>query len=383
MKSQVASQHKDTNSPPDLAPQSGSISSTASSVAGVLLTTVTNANSIYIASSSDRDDAKRRVLLSKSLHGTHSVRRWVLDDEKSAALRISRDQEAMAIGATNLDRTTFELPQSGAQVFETCKTIDSLQVSQSSIMNRSHQVSTTTTSTIMHATSASTAMQTTAAVAKLRERLFRVISKVPVQVESMSHDQEQDKGDCDGTASSADQTGEGCSGKAKVCHRSNYASRPIVIKYYNEKSLYEILELHFRCSLFNETGAPEYEHRPANKRLAFDIKKSVAPHAYYVLNGDGGQSQDTEVGTRPSSRGASANKGNNNNGPSSSSMSSSPFCGLQSLLLGSSDSGWQQASYSNEPSADQISMVSGDTTSTRDNNLGCCSQQLNSIGEYR
>lgn len=61
---------------------------------------------------------------------------------------------------------------------------------------------------------------------KMRERLFRILSKVPIQVEPAAVQQ---------------------SSSNKVIDRE-----PLVIKYYNERSLADILDLHFECSLIKQ-----------------------------------------------------------------------------------------------------------------------------------
>lgn len=68
---------------------------------------------------------------------------------------------------------------------------------------------------------------------RMRERLFRLLSKVPIQVETLA---------TDSAPSSSQRTEDGL------------AWQPLVIKYYHERSLADILELHFGCSLI------KYDH---------------------------------------------------------------------------------------------------------------------------
>lgn len=89
---------------------------------------------------------------------------------------------------------------------------------------------------------------------RMREKLFRLLSKVPIQVEPMIN--------CNGAQSSTDNPAGGSSSasspsqqstsrQAQQQHTTNNMidRKPLLIKYYNEKSLNEILDLHFNCSL--------------------------------------------------------------------------------------------------------------------------------------
>lgn len=290
----------------------------------------------------------------------------------------------MAIGTTSLDCTKFEPLQTGAQMYENIKVIDSVQISKSMMMNRSNQsVSIVTTST-----STSTPPRSTTSMAsslptgevRLKERLFRVISKVPVQVESISPDQyaANNKTYQDGPSCSyGPQTTETCgsSERAKASQRADYANRPVVIKYYNEKSLYEIIELHFRCSLSDQTGASDNGLTPASRRLVPDPRKSLTPQGYYALNGE---SRNAKVGIRPTCHDSlpMSNNNRNNNGPQS--MSSSSSCGLQSSVV-SSVSGWHKANQTNMASDNTASMQQDNITN---NPSYCTSRQLSSVGKY-
>lgn len=64
---------------------------------------------------------------------------------------------------------------------------------------------------------------------QIRERLFRTLSKVPIQVESSPKSPSRPEGAPAGPR--------------------NQLKQPLVIKYYHERSLADVLELHFACSL--------------------------------------------------------------------------------------------------------------------------------------
>lgn len=85
--------------------------------------------------------------------------------------------------------------------------------------------------------SLSSSAENDASASKIRERLFRLLSKVPIQVHS-EHDQAAG-------SSSAERIG-----------------KPLVIKYYQERTLAEILELHFACSLVKST---EWSQHPVER----------------------------------------------------------------------------------------------------------------------
>lgn len=72
---------------------------------------------------------------------------------------------------------------------------------------------------------------------KMRERLFRMLSKVPIHVET-SPVQHQTKPISVGQSMTT----------ANQQPRTNFRE-PLIIKYYHEQSLADIIELHFACSL--------------------------------------------------------------------------------------------------------------------------------------
>lgn len=94
---------------------------------------------------------------------------------------------------------------------------------------------------------------------KLRERLFRLLSKVPIQVETVepSAPIESKNKIISGISCSS----SSCSSiSSPRCQQKKITDRkPLLIKYYNERSLSEILSLHFGCSLMSRNSRPELE----------------------------------------------------------------------------------------------------------------------------
>lgn len=91
---------------------------------------------------------------------------------------------------------------------------------------------------------------------KMRERLFRLLSKVPIQVETVNSDYEP------GNSSSATPSSSSSSSSQSQSFKK-INRKPLIIKYYNERSLTDILDQHFGCSLIKhnfEHGVPLDAH---------------------------------------------------------------------------------------------------------------------------
>lgn len=84
----------------------------------------------------------------------------------------------------------------------------------------------------------------------MRERLFRLLSKVPIQVETIKRDRP-----CRRSAKPESSHREFQCSAAAPPSTFDYLREPLVIKYYQDRSLYEILELHFACSLLTNSKA--------------------------------------------------------------------------------------------------------------------------------
>lgn len=79
-------------------------------------------------------------------------------------------------------------------------------------------------------------------VSRMRERLFRHLSKVPIKVESVSRETHEAS---PGGRHPNDQP----SNSSRKRSFSERLRDPLVIQYYHEKALTNIIELHFACSL--------------------------------------------------------------------------------------------------------------------------------------
>lgn len=96
---------------------------------------------------------------------------------------------------------------------------------------------------------------------KMREKLFRLLSKVPIQVEPMIGciASQSAAAAAATTAAAAAADNQCCSSSSSSSISSQQSSsrqqpsmidrKPLLIKYYNEKFLNDILDLHFNCSL--------------------------------------------------------------------------------------------------------------------------------------
>lgn len=89
---------------------------------------------------------------------------------------------------------------------------------------------------------------------RMRERLFRLLSKVPIQVETVTNE-------CDSNATASSSTSSSSSQSQNILKKIN--AEPLIIKYYNERSLSDIIDQHFGCSLIRhnfEHGVPLNAH---------------------------------------------------------------------------------------------------------------------------
>lgn len=95
---------------------------------------------------------------------------------------------------------------------------------------------------------------------KLKERLFRNLSKVPIQVESLERPISEELTDqsqrvlvtqsSSSSCSSSSNSSSNSSGSKSTSSRFN-EWRPLLIKYYQERAASEVLNLHFGCSLMS------------------------------------------------------------------------------------------------------------------------------------
>lgn len=101
---------------------------------------------------------------------------------------------------------------------------------------------------------------------KMRERLFRLLSKVPIQVQTIqannSPKTSTPSSQPQGPSSSSSGSGSSNSLTTNQSEQQEACNRePLIIKYYNERYLAEILDLHFSCSLKKHNN---------DRRLAID-----------------------------------------------------------------------------------------------------------------
>lgn len=92
---------------------------------------------------------------------------------------------------------------------------------------------------------------------KMRERLFRLLSKVPIQVETVANDDTSTNNSnsgnnsilatCSSASASASASSSSSSSQSQNSKKIN--REPLLIKYYNERSMTDILDQHFGCSL--------------------------------------------------------------------------------------------------------------------------------------
>lgn len=327
------------------ATQSSSIFTTDCSSTALLL----RAGLSRSTSSNQKDNAiKRKVMISKSMCDTDSgIGRCLVAQatcDETERLKFTASEKTMAIGAsTDCTRYNLVAQPSNAQVFCSKSSDEHESSSWNSNSNYSDRFQQAPTE------ASSTTMQTT--VGKLRERLFRVISKVPVQVESLSPQERTANKDQD-DAGPSNQTGKGSNGsdvsesagEQTKRRQQTSCSDPVLIKYYSDKSLEEIIELHFRCSLLGveESNYQEEEHKPKRSLLKTGFRN----------------------GRNPGTESISSNNSNH--------VSSGP----QSLLLGSG--GWHQASYT----GNQINLSTMTTSANETTNNGSCCSQQTPIGKY-
>lgn len=89
----------------------------------------------------------------------------------------------------------------------------------------------------------------------MRERLFRLLSKVPIHVETIktsTNIEAQSKLQTDLAKKKCKKTTNNNQQQQQQQQKTfEHLRQPLVIKYYQDRSLYEILELHFACSLLN------------------------------------------------------------------------------------------------------------------------------------
>jgi len=104
---------------------------------------------------------------------------------------------------------------------------------------------------------------------KVRERLFRMLSKVPVQIETPQA----------GSATTKPQT-------PKTVDRE-----PLIVKYYNDKSLESILDLHFSCSLMKHS----YERGMSLGSPSENFSDSIDQHCRYSKSGITSKPNDSYV----------------------------------------------------------------------------------------
>lgn len=301
------------------------------------------------SSSNQRELAiKRRVLISRSLceigAGIESCDyRYETNLNNSGRLKFSDDKTLYSIG-TSEACAKYELAAQSPFAEGICsKSSDGHESSSwnSDYSDRLQQISTSKT--------IAATMQTTAC--KLRERLFRVISKVPVQVESIDPLESMSSG-IEATGEVSSQLGKSDSGirtndrtGAKVYPKRRQqlnCAEPVLIKYYNDKSLEEILELHFKCSLMEKEpvyiGEEPNLERPVPKIGSNNSKNS---DQQLISNNSGNQAGS----------------------------------GSQSLLLGSSN--WLVASYTgNQMNISTMTMPPNGTA-----NSGSCCSQATPIGK--
>lgn len=117
---------------------------------------------------------------------------------------------------------------------------------------------------------------------KMRERLFRLLSKVPIQVESVNSDYEPSSSSTSATPSSSSSSLSQSQGFRKINRK------PLIIKYYNERSLTDILDQHFGCSLIKhnfEHGVPLDAHLlKITTTASFNDANSTAPNQCSCFN---------------------------------------------------------------------------------------------------
>lgn len=123
----------------------------------------------------------------------------------------------------------------------------------------------------------------------MRERLLRLLSKVPIQVETIKPRQYEHRSQGSSPSTSNKQP-------VKVCTRE-----PLIIKYYHEKSLNELIELHFACSLASQqqqnsdaytlTDTCELASGPAqnNERVSFVAQNNFSANQQMTYLADSQQ----------------------------------------------------------------------------------------------
>ena len=130
----------------------------------------------------------------------------------------------------------------------------------------------------------------------MRERLFRLLSKVPLQVETIKRRSKRrpppppPEVSAEATRRAWPDAGEPTVGK---CSDSPAAAtsapktapssqEPLVIKYYHEHALAEILELHFACSLLTPSNSAAADSHQAPAGQLLQSPSSLAPPARAV-----------------------------------------------------------------------------------------------------
>jgi len=110
----------------------------------------------------------------------------------------------------------------------------------------------------------------------MRDRLFRLLSKVPIQVETLkqtekppelTHLGQNEEAKSNPSANAYRRQPSGSLARASPQPSTSggsepkfdYLREPLIIKYYQDRSLCEILELHFACSLLLKSGTDLYE----------------------------------------------------------------------------------------------------------------------------
>lgn len=123
---------------------------------------------------------------------------------------------------------------------------------------------------------------------RMRERLFRLLSKVPIQVETIRRDHNQ----------RAPMPGTSCALKTSKARVGEHLRDPLMIKYYQERSLNSIIELHFACSLIGQSAYPTSSADLAGNSRPREAKREKFGQKLAQRSGKFPQATATTVRTR-------------------------------------------------------------------------------------
>lgn len=117
-------------------------------------------------------------------------------------------------------------------------------------------------------------------MSRMRERLFRLLSKVPIHVETepvgcgLTADASSVSPSSSSSSSSSSTSKQQSSKLPKSQHCKFIDREPLIIKYYNDRTLPELIEQHFGCSLIKHN----YNNRePLMNQMEIVFGKRISP----------------------------------------------------------------------------------------------------------